>query len=54
MLAGDIAVLDDLFSDELIYTNSKADYYDKRNYLHRRRPPLKEPSHCEGRPYTNV
>ena len=35
MLAGDIAVLDDLFSDDLIYTHSKADYDDKRSYLHK-------------------
>jgi hypothetical protein len=35
MLAGDIAVLDDLCSDNLIYTHSKADYDDKRSYLHK-------------------
>ena len=35
MLAGDAAVLDDLCSDDLIYTHhSKADYDDKRSYLH--------------------
>jgi hypothetical protein len=33
MLAGDAAVLDDLCSDDLIYTHSKADYDDKRSYL---------------------
>jgi hypothetical protein len=35
MLAGDTAVLDDLCSDDLIYTHSKADYDDKRSYLHK-------------------
>jgi ketosteroid isomerase-like protein len=35
MLAGDIAVLDELCSDDLIYTHSKADYDDKRSYLHK-------------------
>ena len=29
MLAGDTAVLDELCSDDLIYTHSKADYDDK-------------------------
>ena len=33
MLAGDMAVLDELCSDDLIYTHSKADYDDKRSYL---------------------
>ena len=33
MLAGDVAVLDELCSDDLIYTHSKADYDDKRSYL---------------------
>jgi hypothetical protein len=28
MIAGDVAVLDDLCSDDLIYTHSKADYHD--------------------------
>ena len=35
MLAGDAAVLDELCSDDLIYTHSKADYDDKRSYLHK-------------------
>ena len=35
MLAGDTAVLDELCSDNLIYTHSKADYDDKRSYLHK-------------------
>ena len=35
MLAGDVAVLDELCSDDLIYTHSKADYDDKRRYLHK-------------------
>ena len=35
MLAGDMAVLDELCSDDLIYTHSKADYDDKRSYLHK-------------------
>ena len=35
MLAGDAAVLDDLCSDDLIYTHhSKADYDYKRSYPH--------------------
>ena len=34
MLVGDVAVLDELCSDDLIYTHSKADYDDKRSYLH--------------------
>jgi hypothetical protein len=34
MLAGDTAVLDELCSDDLIYTHSKADHDDKRSYLH--------------------
>jgi ketosteroid isomerase-like protein len=33
MIAGDVAVLDDLCSDDLIYTHSKADYDDKQSYL---------------------
>jgi ketosteroid isomerase-like protein len=33
MLAGDAAVLDELCSDDLIYTHSKADFDDKRSYL---------------------
>ena len=35
MIAGDVAVLDDLCSDDLIYTHSKADYDDKQSYLHK-------------------
>jgi hypothetical protein len=35
MLAGDTAVLDELCSDDLIYTHSKADFDDKRSYLHK-------------------
>src|SRR6516164_3852834 len=35
MLAGDTAVPDELCSDDLIYTHSKADYDDKRCYLHK-------------------
>ena len=35
MLAGDTAVLDELCSDNLVYTHSKADYDDKRSYLHK-------------------
>ena len=35
MLAGDTAVLDELCSDDLIYTHSKADYDNKRSYLHK-------------------
>ena len=35
MLAGDAAALDELCSDDLIYTHSKADYDDKRSYLHK-------------------
>ena len=35
MIAGDAAVLDELCSDDLIYTHSKADYDDKRSYLHK-------------------
>jgi hypothetical protein len=34
-IAGDVAVLDDLCSDDLIYTHSKADYDDKQSYLHK-------------------
>jgi ketosteroid isomerase-like protein len=33
MLAGDTAVLDELCSNDLIYTHSKADYDDKTSYL---------------------
>jgi hypothetical protein len=40
MLAGDTAVLDELCSDDLIYTHSKADYDDKRSYLHKVGNPL--------------
>ena len=35
MLDGDTAVLDALFSDDLIYTHSKGDHDDKRSYLHK-------------------
>jgi hypothetical protein len=35
MLASDVAVLNDLCSDDLIYTHSKANYDDKRSYLHK-------------------
>ena len=34
-MSGDAAVLDELCSDDLIYTHSKADYDDKRSYLHK-------------------
>jgi ketosteroid isomerase-like protein len=33
MLAGDTAALDELCSDNLIYTHSKADHDDKASYL---------------------
>ena len=35
MLAGDMAVLDELCSDHLISPLSNADYDDKRSYLHK-------------------
>jgi hypothetical protein len=35
MLAGDTAVLDELCSDDLIYTYSRADHDDKQSYLHK-------------------
>ena len=35
MIAGDVAVLNDLCSDDLTYTHSKADYDDKQSYLHK-------------------
>jgi Domain of unknown function (DUF4440) len=35
MIAGDAAVLDELCSDDLIYTHSKGDRDDKRSYLHK-------------------
>jgi hypothetical protein len=35
MITGDTVVLDELCSDGLIYTHSKADYDDKRSYLHK-------------------
>jgi hypothetical protein len=35
MLAGDMAVLDELCLDDLIYIHSKADSDDKRSYLHK-------------------
>jgi ketosteroid isomerase-like protein len=35
MLAGDAAALDELCSDDLIYTHSKADHDDKASYLHK-------------------
>ena len=40
MLAGDMAVLDELCLDDLIYTHSKADSDDKRSYLHKVDPLL--------------
>ena len=33
MIAGDTAALDELCSDDLIYTHSKADHDDKASYL---------------------
>ena len=35
MLAGDVAMLDELCSDDLIYTQSNADSDDKWSYLHK-------------------
>jgi hypothetical protein len=35
MLAGDAAALDELCSDDLIYTHSKGDHDDKGSYLHK-------------------
>ena len=35
MIAGDAAALDELCSDDLIYTHSKGDHDDKRSYLHK-------------------
>src|SRR5277367_2573652 len=35
MLDADIAVLDALCSDDLIYTHSKGDHDDKQSYLHK-------------------
>ena len=35
MLAGDTVVLDELCSDDLIYTHSKADFDDKPSYMHK-------------------
>jgi ketosteroid isomerase-like protein len=35
MIAGDVAALNDLCSDDLIYTHSKADHDDKGSYLHK-------------------
>ena len=35
MLAGDTAALNELCSDNLIYTHSKADYDHKQSYLHK-------------------
>jgi hypothetical protein len=35
MLDGDTAVLDELCSDDLIYTHSKGDHDDKPSYLHK-------------------
>jgi hypothetical protein len=54
MLAGDAAVLDDLCSDDLIYTHSKADYDDKRSYLHQvgTRYFNLSREHASGRPYS--
>jgi hypothetical protein len=34
-LPADVAALNDLCSDDLIYTHSKADYDDKQSYLHK-------------------
>jgi hypothetical protein len=35
MIAGDVGVLDELCSGDLIYTHSKADHDDKQSYLHK-------------------
>ena len=35
MIDSDTAVLDELCSDDLIYTHSKGDHDDKRSYLHK-------------------
>ena len=35
MIDGDTAVLDELCSDDFIYTHSKGDHDDKRSYLHK-------------------
>jgi hypothetical protein len=35
MLAGDAAALEELCSDDLIYTHSKGDHDDKTSYLHK-------------------
>jgi hypothetical protein len=35
MIVGDIAVLDEFCSDDLIYTQSKCDHDDKLSYLHK-------------------
>ena len=35
MIRGDTAVLDELCSDDLIYTHSKDDHDDRRSYLHK-------------------
>ena len=35
MLEGDVVVLGEICSDNLIYTHSKGDYDDKRSYLHK-------------------
>jgi ketosteroid isomerase-like protein len=49
MIDGDTAVLDELCSDDLIYTHSKGDHDDKRSYIHKvgsryfDRPPLSGP-----------
>jgi hypothetical protein len=40
MIAGDTAVLDELCSDDLIYTHSKADHDDKASYLQKVGGPL--------------
>ena len=53
MLAGDMAVLDELCSDDLIYTHSKADYDDKRSYLHKVGTRYFLPrNHASGRPHS--
>ena len=34
MIAGDVTILDELCSDDLIYTHSKGDHDNKSSYLH--------------------
>ena len=54
MIAGDAAVLDELCSDDLIYTHSKGDHDDKRSYLHKVGSCyftyLEITHHCQGGP----